>query len=84
MRQAEHAVQFELQSELQAKSKLLDGIKKKSVSSGELAQKYLHQACDFNNKLDDLEKKHLDDVANIQAHIEVQGHEEALLRAQFE
>eukprot|EP00975_Prorocentrum_lima_P069910 12929002-Prorocentrum_lima.AAC.1 len=70
MKQAELAVQFELQSELQAKGKLLYDIKKKSMSSGELAQTFYHQACDYKNKPDDLEKKPLDDVPNMQARIE--------------
>eukprot|EP00975_Prorocentrum_lima_P018318 3858993-Prorocentrum_lima.AAC.1 len=36
------------------------------------------------HKHDDLQKKHIDDVTNMQTHIEVQGNEEALLRAQLE
>eukprot|EP00975_Prorocentrum_lima_P001436 310802-Prorocentrum_lima.AAC.1 len=49
-----------------------------------MAQKYYHQVYDYKSKLDDLENKHLYDVTNMQAHIEVQGNEDTLLRAQLE
>eukprot|EP00975_Prorocentrum_lima_P044486 9321999-Prorocentrum_lima.AAC.1 len=52
IKQSERAIQFELQSELQAKDKVLDDIKQ-SVSAGDLALNYRNQACDWKDKHDD-------------------------------
>eukprot|EP00975_Prorocentrum_lima_P005184 1125041-Prorocentrum_lima.AAC.1 len=45
-----------------------------------MAQNYRNQVKDLKNKLDDLEKKHLDDVTAMQS----RANEELVLRAQIE